>query len=87
MTFTGTVVKHEQVILFHPATGTIVDARAAQDQTLRLGESAYFDISVVRGLPVQSATVNVNMWDVFKADDPGLADRLLDRIFEKKENN
>jgi hypothetical protein len=85
MSFTGSLVKHEQVVAIERGTGQIVDARAKNDVTLQLGGLAYLDLSIVRGLPVESAVINVNVWDVYRTDDPALIDILLDRVFTKEE--
>lgn len=84
MSFTGTLEKHEQVVLIRYGTGEIVDARATGDTHLQLGGSSLLEVSVVRGLPVESAVVNVNEWNVYKTDDPELVDILLDRVFRKE---
>lgn len=85
MAFEGDLVKHEQIVLVHCKTQQIVDARAVGDKTMRLGDSAYLDVAVVRGLPVTQATVNVNDWDVYKIGEERLAEFLLDKAF-KMEN-
>ena len=85
MRFTGKLEKHEQVVLIRYGTGELVDARSTHDVEMRLGDSAFLEVSVVRGLPVESAVVNVNDWDVYKTDDPALVDILLDRVFKEKE--
>ena len=85
MSFTGKLEKHEQVVLIRYGTGELVDARSTHDTEMHLGGSALLEVSVVRGLPVESAVVNVNEWDVYKTDDPALVDILLDRVFKKEE--
>lgn len=83
MGFTGTLDKHEQVVLIRYGTGEIVDARSAGDVTMQLGGSALLEVSIVRGLPVESAVVNVNDWDVYRIGDAELAEVLLDRVFKE----
>lgn len=85
MSFTGELEKYEQVVLIHYGTGELVDARSTHDMEMYPGGVALLEVSVVRGLPVESAVVNVNDWDVYKTDDPALVDILLDRVFKKEE--
>jgi hypothetical protein len=87
MAFDGDLVKHEQIVLVHCKTQQIIDARSVSDKTMRLGESAYLEVAVVRGLPVTQATVNVNEWDVYKIGDERLAEFLLDRAFKMEPGN
>lgn len=81
------ISEHERVVLYHPPTGTLVDARAVFNQRIAPGGTALFEVSVVRGLPVERAIVNTNKWRVYQNGNPELIDRLLDRIFTEKENN
>lgn len=86
MSFVGTVVKHERLILVkYDDRSLIVDARASEDQNIYLGGPAYLDVAVVRGLPVEEATFNVNSWDVYREEDPEALAILLDHYFKSKE--
>lgn len=83
MNFTGKIEKHEQLIAVHRATDTLIDARASEDQIMELGGSAYLKLDIVKGLPVDSATINVNFWNVYRTDDSELIGELLARLFRE----
>lgn len=54
-------------------------AVAAEDKRALPGDSAYFKVYLYAGsFGIESMTVNVNQWDVYKKDDPKLAAVLLD---------
>lgn len=64
------VKENDALILHHPDIG-YVWAWAGEDKKEFEG-SAYFNVAInSKNLPgISSATINVNPWDVYKADDP-----------------
>ena len=57
-----------------------IRALAAEDKEDMIGDTAYLSVDLYAGekLGVASMTINVNYWDVYKTDDPKLANVLLD---------
>lgn len=85
MSFTGSVDAGEKVVLIHKDSGKVIHAAAVEDGKFRLGGSALFEVYVLKGESgVSQMTVNVNWWDVYKMDDPGLGERLVTSMFGDK---
>lgn len=57
-----------------------IRALAAENKEDIIGDTAYMRVDLYSGekLGIASMTINVNYWDVYKTDDPKLANVLLD---------
>lgn len=76
MSIRGEIEKDSQLILHHKKIGYV---RAwAEEKPQGLGGSAYFRVGVNSvNLPgVSEAVINVNTWDVWRADDPKILEKI-----------
>lgn len=75
------VKERDELVLINPRSSLgPLRAVAAQDKQDLIGDIAYFKVYLYTSgnFGIESMTVNVNQWDVYKKDDPKLATVLLD---------
>lgn len=74
------VKERDELVLINPRSPLgPLRASAAEYKRAAPGDSAYFKVYLYAGtFGIESMTVNVNQWDVYKKDDPKLAAVLLD---------
>lgn len=73
--------ERDELVLINPRSPLgPLRAVAAEDRRNSPGDSAYLKVYLYNtdSFGVESMTVNVNQWDVYKVDDPKLATVLLD---------
>lgn len=73
--------ERDELVLINPRSPLgPLRAVAAEDKRYSPGDSAYFKVYLYNtgSFGIESMTVNVNQWDVYKKDDPKLAAVLLD---------
>ena len=83
MTYAGSITTGEDLILVSEDGHTIIECVGAEDKTMKLGYSSLYKVTGVRGLTgVDEATVNLNMWHLYRPGDPALTYNLLEYIRE-----
>lgn len=83
MTYAGSITAGEVLILVSEDGQTIIECVGAEDKTMSVGYSSLYKVTDVRGLTgVAEATVNLNMWNLYRPGDPALTYNLLEYIRE-----
>lgn len=77
------VNENDELYIYSPATGYL-KAWAQESKTGRLGELAYLDVSInAKTLPgVSGMTINTNLFDVWKADNPVVLKKIADTFIK-----